>query len=167
MLFLGAGASRAVGIEDLQGITQIIRQRLPQNLRSLVDRLGLVFQDEKYNSLNLQLDLEILYTVFDNLVHRREALRELGPFAVIMDDLLENNESLRSLQITEEEFLEFQQIVSETIFSVMNNYRDDQTNRRRAIELYDNLFEIGRDHGQFITDAREADQPRFLTLLQL
>ena len=151
MLFLGAGASRPFDIQDLRGMTQIIKENLSSKLRNLVDTVENILLDKKYQSLNLQLDLEILYTTFDHLVHRQEALKELGPFVVVLDSLVRNKHS--NLSIEEGEFTSFQKIVADTLISEIEKFNRNSNNQTKAWKLYDSLFGIVPEHGQFIRDG--------------
>lgn len=91
MLFLGAGASKAVGIDDLENLTRRIKQRLGE--REYGDRIKhIVSVLEDANRVHRffnegEIDIEVIFSVLNGLFSPRKALEELGPYAVYINQL--------------------------------------------------------------------------------
>ena len=67
-------------------------------------------------------------------------LNELGPFALLMHHFTENVNEFRKLTISREEFQGFKDLVSSTITQAICGYNQDQERKKRAMKLYDEIY---------------------------
>ena len=144
MLFLGAGASKAVGLPTLPELTQEIRKTFNDPFER-IDRLlrepaGIEYPEN-------ELDLEIYLTIIDSLTEPTQSIRELGPFAVYLYKLLENKESVNVIMNNEEI-----RMLKEKIIQLMDGILRQRIDVELVKKLYDELFEIGNLISE-ITDA--------------
>ena len=153
MLFLGAGASVPLGIMDLSGITEMIRNELPTNLRLLIERINSIFEKSQYCPVNFRLDIEVVYTIFDSLLNRQLILNDLGPVGILMHTLLESDDAFSNFKISEEDFRSFQKTVADKIFSVIDAYNRNEEKKIKAKKLYDKLYEFQRDNNTNVLNA--------------
>lgn len=150
MLFLGAGASVPMGIGDIENFTRIIIERTEGNLRNTIDTIQRIL-NSSVEFMNFRFNLEVLYSILDGFSNRWRALTELGPFPILMHNLLSNNNEFYNLQISQQEFSDFETIVETEIVSSINSYSYDRTRRRTAKNLYDDLFAIPiRSNSRFL-----------------
>ena len=78
---------------------------------------------------------------------------ELGPFPILMNQLLNDNTRLRRLRITSEQFTRFTESVAEALVSQICSYNANRTQRQRAITLYNEFFRIPFEHRLHFKDA--------------
>jgi hypothetical protein len=150
MLFLGAGASRPFDIDDLSGITLKVKDSASPTLKKTIEQLEEIFKENKNIPDNFKLDIEVLLTLFDCLVNRKRMLNELGPFALLMHYFTENISEFKKLEISREEFHKFKGLVLSAITQTINGYHQDQQRKRRALQLYDEIYNISiRNDHQF------------------
>jgi hypothetical protein len=90
VLFLGAGASRPMCIDDLSGITLKVKESISPTIKDAIDQIEEIFKGNQNIFGNFRLDIEVLLTLFDCLVNRKRMLNELGPFALLMHHFSEN-----------------------------------------------------------------------------
>ena len=144
MLFLGAGASKAVGLPTLPELTQEIRKAF-DNPFEPIDKL--LAEPSEINYPKNELDLEIYITIIDSLTETSQSIMELGPFAVYLYKMLENKgglgkimsvQEIRTLKINSLEFMD----------KILRKDIDIDLAKR----LYDELFKIGNLISE-ITDA--------------
>ena len=77
-------------------------------------------------------------------------LAKESPVALIMDHFLRESHEFQSIQITRPEYESFRELVAEIITNEMNQYIRSTQDRRRARELYDDLFQISiRSNSKF------------------
>jgi N12 class adenine-specific DNA methylase len=77
-------------------------------------------------------------------------LNELGPFALLMHYFIENISKFKKLGISREEFDRFKRLVLSTITQTISGYHQDQQRKRRALEMYDEIYNISiRNDHQF------------------
>ena len=150
MLFLGAGASVPMGIGDIEDFTRIIIEQTEGNLRDNIDTIQRILNiSEEF--VNFRFNLEVLYSILDGISNRWRSLNELGPFPILMHNLLSYNNEFNSLQISQQEFSNFERIVETVIVNSINTYNNDRIRRQRAKNLYDELFKIPiRNNHQFL-----------------
>jgi hypothetical protein len=142
VLFLGAGASRPMNIDDLSGITLKVKESVTPTLKRTIEQLEEIF-DANQNILgNFKPDIEVLLTVFDCLVNRKRMLNELGPFPLLMHHFTENISEFRNLAIPKEQFQQFNDLVLSTITQAICGYNQDQERKKRAMKLYDEIYNI-------------------------
>lgn len=142
MLFLGAGASKAVKIGDLNDITERIVTRLTdagygelvQHIIDTLNNSGLFKERE--------LDIEVIFSVLNGRVNHKNTMKALGPYAIYLDQLgpdksrplpfdstLQNQRSLRKIR----------DIVEDEIIDSCLTY-----DRDTAQSYYDDLFEFAK-----------------------
>src|SRR5215208_6111960 len=143
MLFLGAGASKAVEIGDIKDFTREIISKTEGegNLRITIDIIQHILQNSP-EFINFRFNLEVLYSILDGIANRWHSLNELGPFSILMHNLLQHDNEFTSLIINQQEFSTFVRIVEEVIVDSINSYNSDDRRKQRAKTLYDELFEI-------------------------
>ena len=150
MLFLGAGSSRPFGIGSLEGISRLAKESVTPAVRTIIEGLESIFEQYRDLPTNFRVDIEILLTVFNSLANRRDLLIAYGPVALIMDHFLRESHEFQSIQITRQEYESFRELVAEIITNEMNRYIRSTQDRRRARELYDDLFQISiRSNSKF------------------
>jgi hypothetical protein len=91
VLFLGAGASKAVGIGDLRELTEYVNRKLIQEgyeniLRNIEDVLTKANKRNRFFKPG-ELDMEVTFTVLNALHDPINALRDMGPFAIYVNEL--------------------------------------------------------------------------------
>ena len=150
MLFLGAGSSRPFGIGSLEGISRLAKESVTPAVRTIIEGLESILEQYRDLPTNFRVDIEILLTVFNSLANRRDLLIAYGPVALIMDHFLRESHEFQSIQITRQEYESFRELVAEIITNEMNRYIRSTQDRRRARELYDDLFQISiRSNSKF------------------
>ena len=96
MLFLGAGASKAVGIGHIQDLTQRIKERLSNSeYREIWEHIETVLESANTNNrfFNLgEIDLEVIFSVLKARAHHINALKDLGSYAIYLDQLRNGEE---------------------------------------------------------------------------
>ena len=142
MLFLGAGASKAVGVGDLKDITKRIVTKftnagygeLVQHILDTLNDSGLFKERE--------LDIEVIFSVLNGRINHKKTMNALGPYAIYLEQLegnrnkplpydstLQDPRSLRNIRdIVEDEIIE----------SCLSYDRD------RARRYYHDLFEFAK-----------------------
>ena len=101
MLFLGAGASMAVKLPTLNGLTKLIREKYSDPFREIERVLN-----RKSGTISYpveELDLEIFLTILDSMADPRKAIHELGPLAVYLYKLIERKSLIDTIVKPEEE----------------------------------------------------------------
>jgi hypothetical protein len=148
MLFLGAGASKPMNIDDLPAITLKVKESVSPSIRAAIEQLEEVFKENKNLVGNFKVDIEVLLTVFNCLENRKHMLNELGPFALLMHHFVENIDEFRSLEISRKEFQAFKESVLSIITHTICGYNRDQERKLRAMQLYDEIYNmaIRNDH---------------------
>lgn len=69
-------------------------------------------------------------------------LNELGPFPLLMHHFTENISEFRNLAIPKEQFQQFKDLVLSTITQAICGYNQDQERKKRAMKLYDEIYNI-------------------------
>jgi hypothetical protein len=153
MLFLGAGASRPMDIDDLSGITSKVEQLVSPRLRDIINRLKAIFEQNHELSYNFNMDIEVLFFIFNCLVNRRQMLNEMGPFALLMYNFVRTDHEFKRLEISNEEFQDFKKAVTSTISQVIGRYRSSQQQASIARLLYDELYDLSIRHDHQFPNA--------------
>src|SRR5690242_18309360 len=141
MLFLGSGASTPLGIDCLSGITQRVEELLNPRLRGIIRNLTDIFEANQELLINFNMDIEVLYFIFNCLVNRRQMLNDMGPFSILMHHFIENNDEFRRLDISNDEFQNFKESVASTLSEVIGGYGSNEQ-KSIARQLYDQLYTI-------------------------
>lgn len=142
MLFLGAGASKAVGIGDLHDLTNKIKVQLEKKgykslIQHVTDTLTNANQNNRFFEQK-EIDIEVILSVLNGLAHPIKALKDLGPYAIYVHELGRNQESpYRSLQ---KDIDRIRNIVVQVITASCNKF-----NIEKATRLYHELFEFEKD----------------------
>jgi hypothetical protein len=132
VLFLGAGASRPMDIDDLSGITLKVKESVSPILKDTIEQIEGIFKANQNILGNFKPDIEVLLTLFDCLVNRKRMLNELGPFTLLMHHFTENISEFRNLAIPKEEFQQFKDLVLSTITQAICGYHQDQERNHSA-----------------------------------
>jgi hypothetical protein len=143
MLFLGAGASKAVGIDDLENLTRRIKQRLgEQGYGDLIKHIVNVLEDANLDHRFFnegEIDIEVIFSVLNGLLSPRKALEELGPYAIYINQLGGNPQQPYS-NISKQEVNQIRSIVGQVITDSCINF-----DARRATGYYHDLFEFEKE----------------------
>jgi hypothetical protein len=145
MLFLGAGASRAVGLPDMRDLTIAVNARLEkegygQLIRHITDTLEHANRDSRFFNQG-EIDIEVIFSVLNGRINPVKTLKELGPFAIYINELGGNptipfEETLRN----EQELERIRRIIGEVITTNCSN-----PDTKRALSYYTSLFEFKKD----------------------
>jgi hypothetical protein len=157
MLFLGAGASKAVGLSDLQGLTSRVKEKIEEKgyENAFEDVIGIL---EKTNQTyqffnNDEIDLEQILTILKSRVNHKNALKELGPYAIFLNAFLDEGKLSRVL-INQDNFAEIKAIVENVITNSL--IRDTQATAKK---YYQDLFQISKDVPEYKTNSGFTSQP--------
>ena len=153
MLFLGSGASKAVGIGDLEDLTNLIIEQTDGNLKEKIESIQDLV-DSNRERYNFQFNLEILYSIFEGIANKRSFLNELGPYPILMDTLLLDNRTYNELVVTNIELASFKEITHNTIVNTITQYEKNNERRNLARKLYDELFRIPLNYSDRFQNAR-------------
>ena len=129
MLFLGAGASKAVGLPTLHGLTQKIRGR-DSDIDDRFEEIDNIVKGSE-NDIGYQvgeLDLEVYFTILDSLVEPAKSIYDLGPFAVYLYKLLKNKQATNRLKISRKEIQKFKK----KSLKIIADYLDDVRSKNFA-----------------------------------
>lgn len=158
MLFVGAGASKAMGLGDLQDLTVKVRKELGKRgyeniFEKITRRLESTdLKDQFFNEG--EIDLEVILSILNATVDRREALKELGPFAIYLNTFT-NKRKLSLLHATEDDLKKIRKIIGKTISQSLTNY-----NKSKAEKNYRRLFQISVDlNHKYRTKTGHTSQP--------
>lgn len=148
MLFLGAGASKPMSIDDLSGVTLKVKESVSPRIRSTIEQLEGVFKENKNLTGNFKVDVEVLLTIFNCLHNRKHMLNELGPFVLLMHHFAENMDEFKKLEVTAEELKAFEESILYALNHTIDRYNHDQAQKMRARQLYDDIYNIAirNDH---------------------
>ena len=166
MLFLGAGASTVVGIGDIEDFTREIINRTEGNLRDNINIIQRILSRSQEH-INFRFNLEVLYSILNGIANRWRLLNELGPFPILMHNFLNENEEFNSLQITQQEFSNFEGIVENVIVNTINAYNFDSGRRQRAKQFYDELFRIPIRNSNHFLNAASNNTPAVFNTVSL
>jgi SIR2-like domain len=157
MLFLGAGASKAVGLSDLQDLTSRVKVKLEEKGYKNVfeDVIGILEKaNQNYPFFNNdEIDLEMILTVLKSTVNHKNALKKLGPYAIFLNAFLDEGK-LSTVIINQDNLAEIKATVENVITNSLN--RDTQTIARK---YYQDLFQISRDIPEYKTNSGFTSQP--------
>ena len=160
MLFLGAGASKPMDIDDLSGVTLKVKEAVSPNVRAIIEQLEEIFKENnKYLTGNFKVDVEVLLTIFNCLHNRKHMLNELGPFALLMHHFVENIEEFRKLDVTGEQFQELKEIVLSTLTGTFTRYNHNQNLKLRAMQFYDEIYNMAIRNNHIFPNARGGNAP--------
>jgi hypothetical protein len=147
MLFLGAGASKAVGLPDLHDLTNKIRKETDDPFKN-IERI-LKQSTDKIKYTDEELDLEIFLTILDSLADPLNAIPDLGPFATYLYKLLENKEAIDKIKIGKEEARNLKEKSVRYTAEILDVYDE-----KKAESLYDELFSISNTLQNEIKNAQ-------------
>jgi hypothetical protein len=153
MLFLGAGASKPMDIDDLSGITSKVEEIVSPRLRDIINQLKAIFEKNQELLVNFNMDIEVLFFIFNCLVNRRQMLNEMGPFALLMYNFVSTDHEFRQLEIFNDEFQNFKECVASTISQVIGRYRYSQPQKSTARRSYDEIYDLSIRHNHQFPNA--------------
>jgi hypothetical protein len=142
MLFLGAGASKAVDIGDLYDITNRVIAKLSSSgygglIQHIIDTLYYSGSFEKR-----EIDIEVIFSVLNSRVNHENTMKHLGPYAIYMNQLTSNNKASpyeRTL-MDHNELKNIRLIVEEEIIASCLGY-----DQKKAFRYYNELFRCAMD----------------------
>jgi SIR2-like protein len=147
MLFLGAGASKAVGLPDLHELTNKIRKETGDPFENIEHILKQSTDKIKYK--DEESDLEIFLTILDSLADPLNAIPDLSPFATYLYKLLENKEAIDKIKIGKEEARNLKEKSVRYTAEILDVYDE-----KKAESLYDELFSISKTLQNEIKNAQ-------------
>jgi hypothetical protein len=141
MLFLGAGASKAVGIGDLKDLTDEIMVRLEKEgceglIQDITEALKKANLDNRYFNEG-EIDIEVIFSVLDGLSNPTKALKDLGPYAIYINELGRNQPERL---LNEEEMKRIRILVGKGITSGCSKF-----DRSKATKYYRELFDFEKE----------------------
>ena len=133
MIFLGAGASKSLGIPTLQGFSEYVYSELKKRgheelVNEIIDSL---------EHFNITPDFESLYSILEGLVDPTSAVKSAGPLTAFF---VRNQSRLPQKQ----NFLEILEDVKKIIYDKCHL---DRNKINHIAELYDPLFDTISSHG--------------------
>lgn len=140
MIFLGAGASKAVNLPTLHGLTEQIRNKYSDPFKEI--DIVLKQNNGRITYPNEELDLEIFLTILDSLIDPWSTIHELGPFGVYLYKLLEHKELIDKIKRSK---IEIRNIKIKSLQMIDRVLR--KPDLIKAKKLYDELFSIGNLNG--------------------
>jgi hypothetical protein len=150
MLFLGAGASKAVGIGDLKELTKNVKVRLMkkgygnliQQVISILGKANMRIRKKDNRFFNEgEIDIEVIFSVLNGLSNPIKALKDLGPYAIYINELSRKRESPLSKSLhKKDEMKRIKTLVGEVITSVCSKFNESD-----ADKYYHELFDFQKD----------------------
>ncbi len=142
MLFLGAGASRAVGIGHIQDLTQKIKERISKSdYGEIWKHIETILDSSNTNNRFFnsgEIDLEVIYSILNARAHHFDALRDLGPYAIYLDQLRKDKELPFVKSFSDSATIQgIKEIVDDTLVQSCSKF-----NMSSAQQYYDELFEF-------------------------
>ena len=83
-----------------------------------------------------------MYSILDAIANGWPILNELGPFPVLMNNLLDNSKGFKNLKVQKQELRQFKKTVEKVIVNSINHYNKNNKMRIKAKTLYNELFNI-------------------------
>jgi hypothetical protein len=157
MLFLGAGASTQFKIGDIEDLTEKIVNETEGDLRKTINKIKTILNKSKNREPIFGFNLEVLYSILDAIANRWQILNELGPFPVLMNNLLDNSKAFKNLEVTKQDLNLFKRIVERVIVRSINSYNNNNEMREKAREQYDKLFNIPIKYDHQFKDSQNND----------
>jgi hypothetical protein len=145
MLFLGAGASKAVDIGDLKDLTdkvnaKIISRGYGKLLDHIQDTLKKANSDSRFFNQG-ETDIEVVFSILNSRTEPVDALKNLGPYSIYINELREQSELPYADQLqNKEEINNLKETIEKVIVSQCNKFKLD-----KATKYYDDLFRLERD----------------------
>lgn len=132
MIFLGAGASKELGVPTLQSLSEVIFSELKRSAQgNLIDRI-----ENSLKGFNIKPDFESVYSILEALQNPYESIKKAGPFTAF---LLKNIKNL-PLKIETQELLETSRKKLYNLCTITK----EKTNK--ILEVYDPLFNTIKHH---------------------
>jgi SIR2-like domain len=145
VLFLGAGASKAVDIDDLSGLTIKVNNKIERTYaqyhdlsKHIVDTLVKANKSSKFFFNKREIDIEVLFSVLNALTNHTSKLKDLGPYAIYIDQL--RKKKLPYEGFTSDRIEKIRSIVEEVITESCTKFSHD-----KAIKCYRDLFECEKE----------------------
>lgn len=147
MLFLGAGASKAVGIGQLSDLTAKVMLKLEKTqyddvIKDIISELGKKNSRYNYYEKN-EIDIEVILSVLNNGINHVNSMRELGPYAIYASD--NRNLTLQN-RVSNNDLKKIRKIVATEITRNCSKFDEEKAN-----EYYSDLFEIDKEIVDFKT----------------
>ncbi|HEY6536304.1 MAG TPA: SIR2 family protein [Candidatus Nitrosocosmicus sp.] len=156
MLFLGAGASNPVGIDDLQKLTKKIINELEKNgfkniLDQIINKLKEKNDDHDIYSED-EINIELILSIMLNTVDPKNALKNLGPYALYSFE----KSSSEEISIDKNEMEEVLNITSRVISEHCKEF-----DLQKAKKIYEELENM-ENEGKVYLKSKYHDIQRFL-----
>jgi hypothetical protein len=153
LLFLGAGASKAVGIGDLQDLSEKVNKELSSNgyghvLTEIIDVLYRANKKRHFFNEG-EIDIEVTLSVLNARANHINAMKESGPYSIYLEELGRLASPFDKELPTKEDVSKIKKIVSRIITRSCIQY--DAT---KATKYYEELFNLKND----VTSYRNATQ---------
>jgi len=145
MLFLGAGASKAVDIGDLKDLTNKVNAKIRSRgygklLNHIEDTLKKANSDARFFNQG-EIDLEVVFSILNSRVDQVNAVKDLGPYSIYINELRAHSELPYADQLqNKEEINNLKETIEKVIVSQCNKFK-----LYKATKYYDDLFELERD----------------------
>jgi hypothetical protein len=146
MLFLGAGASNAVGIGQLSDLTRKVISKL--NSKGYSEQIAEIMETIKKKNENCiyyhdnEIDIEVLLTIINKEADRVRSLKELGPYAIYCSELSSNKIN----NFKTKDILKIRNIITKEIIDHCISF-----DKQRTIKFYSEILNIGKEIAEFRT----------------
>jgi selenophosphate synthase len=134
VLFLGAGASKTVDIGDLKDLTNKVRG-YGKLLDHIQDTLKKANIDSRFFNQG-ETDLEVIFSILNSRIDPVDALKNLGPYSIYINELREQSELPYADQLqNKEEMDNLKETIEKVIVSQCNKFKLD-----KATKYYDDCL---------------------------
>jgi SIR2-like protein len=157
MLFLGAGASKAVELGDLQDLTKKIEKEFEHTeigdfIRYIRNRIEIANGSYEFFSPD-EIDLEVIFSILNAAPNHESTLKELGPYAVYLDSFCDQDKRLSKL-FSKAILNKARKRVGTLISKSLEKY-----NKQKANDYYNILFERIKELPRYRTRTGTTNQP--------
>jgi hypothetical protein len=156
LLFLGAGASKAVGIGDLEDLSKKVNKELETEgygdvLNNIINVLDRANKEGQFLNEG-EIDIEVTLSILNARANHINALKKSGPYSIYLAELgrILSNHNINSFPININ-IAEIKKVVSRIITQSCIEY-----DKSKATKYYGDLFSLKND----ITTYRNATQLR-------
>jgi excinuclease UvrABC nuclease subunit len=160
LLFLGAGASKAVGIGDLQDLTAKVTDKLINKgygdiLEHTIETLKTANQESIFFNQG-EVDLEVIFSILNSRTDHIKTIKELGPYPIYLSELGQIVNLPYSDKFPKKKEIEdIKKIVGDVITSSCIDYDEG-----KAQKYYDELFQIEKEISGYKTASGTTSSPR-------
>ena len=161
MLFLGAGASNAIGIGQLSDLTSKVLKKLESTkysdvVKEILEKLSIKNEGCKYYD-NDEIDIEVILSLLKKSVNPYESIKNLGPYAVFSSCTEE-----KIISITENDLIDMYKIIDREITNHCLSYEQE-----RADRLYGELISLDEKINHKRTQHSSTDQKILTNIVTL